>query len=190
MTDSHGRKETKIKWKLQEYLAKLEVIAQPEEGPVDSEMDLTDNDDRTDDDDSINTEQEPTDITEDLPSLLHKIYLETWLGKGGDICVGDFINQKDIPQLVKALFNNLLGNWVDKRIVCVGDYAKTAPPAYKPKSKSLYNSGYRELLSLTNCAMVFLDDLKNHCQHKAETFQKEYCRRFEMYFFEPAIRLA
>jgi hypothetical protein len=79
------------------------------------------------------------------------------------------------------LFDNLLGAWVNERIVCVGDYSDTLPPEYQSASKTLYDTGYSEVLSLSDCAKQFLKNLKSDSD-KADAFRVEYSRLLEESF--------
>jgi len=79
------------------------------------------------------------------------------------------------------LFDNLLGAWVNEGIVCVGDYSDILPPEYQSVSKTLYDTSYSEVLSLSDCAKQFLKNLKFH-PDKADAFRVEYYRLLEESF--------
>ncbi|KAF4634587.1 hypothetical protein G7Y89_g3515 [Cudoniella acicularis] len=150
-------RETEIKSKLRDYLADLEGNTKG---------------------DSPQTEE---DTKEDPSSLLIDIYIRTRFPEGDYPPIGDYLSQRDILALVEMLFDNLLGAWVNKRIVCVGDYSDTLPPEYQSASKTLYDTSYTEVLSLSDCAKQFLENLKSDSD-KADAFRVEYSRLLEESF--------
>ncbi|KAH8800880.1 hypothetical protein F5884DRAFT_541939 [Xylogone sp. PMI_703] len=125
-------------------------------------------------------DEDTTAIEENLTTVFEKIYYRSWYKTS--ICLGDYFNKDDIPDLIRVLFDHFLGTWADRSIICVGDYSNKLPPGYQYSSDTLYKSQYRETLSLTDFAEAFLKNFKPQWPSKAQSFQEEYSRLFEEFF--------
>ncbi|KAH8800737.1 hypothetical protein F5884DRAFT_757584 [Xylogone sp. PMI_703] len=124
-------------------------------------------------------DEDTTAIEENLTTVFEEIYYRSWYKTS--ICLGDYFNKDDIPDLIRVLFDHFLGTWANRSIICVGDYSDKLPPGYQYSSDTLYKSQYRETLSLTDFAEAFLENFKPH-PSKAQSFQEEYSRLFEEFF--------
>lgn len=130
---------------------------------------------------AIGRDEDAAAIEEDLATILDEIYSLTWLDKP-NICLGDYFDEKNIPGLMRVLFDQLLGGWANQRVICVGDYSDKLPPGYQPSSYPLYDLRYKETHSLTDFARVFMESFEPHCPSKAQFFQAEYSRLLEEFF--------
>lgn len=164
-----GHSGNQIKSKLQAYLTQLYSAAHTRR-------------ESTSEEDDPDGEEENADDEGDAASMLGKTYYGMWQGGAKAVCLGDYITLRDIPALVKLLFDNALGTWAHERIVCVGHRAGTLPPpGYESEGKPLYGLNVVRL-SLSDLAKMFLVDLKRRSPNKAKVFELEYRKRFERSF--------
>ena len=98
-----------------------------------------------------------------------------------DVHLGDHFQEKDIPGLVRVLFDTFLGIWQGKQIICVGDECVAPPPEYPATAIDLYNLKYEVTMSLSDVAKSLANGL-SHDPNKRQLFLDQYSQHFEERF--------